>query len=66
MLMVVDSISSKESFTILKKALIYTVCPRSSDPFYIVTYYMNLGHYFLDRRYIVGIFIFSYPIEDEK
>ena len=25
----------------------YTVCPRSSDPFYIVTYYNKMGHYFL-------------------
>ena len=28
-----------------------TVCPRSSDPFYIVTYYIKWGHYFLDTRY---------------
>ena len=27
-----------------------TVCPRSSDPFYIVSYYDKMGHYFLDRR----------------
>ena len=36
----------------------YTVCPRSSDPFYVVTYYIKckdtisifdkMGHYFLD------------------
>ena len=25
-----------------------TVCPRSSDPFYVVTYYIKMGHYFLD------------------
>ena len=25
-----------------------TVCPRSSDPFYIVSYYNKTGHYFLD------------------
>ena len=25
-----------------------TVCPRSSDPFYVVTYYNKMGHYFLD------------------
>ena len=28
-----------------------TVCPRSSDPFYIVTYYIKLDHYFLDILY---------------
>ena len=31
---------------------VYTVCPRSSDPFFIVTYISNLqykmGYYFLD------------------
>ena len=26
-----------------------TVCPRSSDPFYIVTY-SKTGHYFLDKQ----------------
>ena len=25
-----------------------TVCPRSSDPFYKVSYYIKWGHYFLD------------------
>ena len=29
----------------------HTVCPRNSDPFYIVTYYIKWGHHFLDRRY---------------
>ena len=28
-----------------------TLCPRSSDPFYIVTYYIKWGHYFLDTWY---------------
>ena len=28
-----------------------TVCPRSSEPFYILTYYPKWGNYFLDRRY---------------
>ena len=27
-----------------------TVCPRSSDPFYIVHLLYKRGHYFLDRR----------------
>ena len=27
---------------------ICTICPRSSDPFNIVTYYIKRGHYFLD------------------
>ena len=29
-----------------------TVCPGSTDPFYIVTYYIKWGDYFLDTRYI--------------
>ena len=29
----------------------HTVCPGSSDPLYIVTYYIKWGHYFLDTRY---------------
>ena len=28
--------------------LLCTICPRSSDPFYIVTYYIKWGYYFLD------------------
>ena len=47
---------------------LHNVCPRSSYPFYIVGFYMNwvttswtysskslyeMGHYFLDRRYLV-------------
>ena len=28
-----------------------TVCPRSSDPFYKVSYYNKMGHYFLDTQY---------------
>ena len=27
----------------------FTVCPRSSDPFYVVLY--KMGHYFLDKQY---------------
>ena len=30
----------------------HTVCPGRSDPFYIVTYYLKWGHYFLDIQYI--------------
>ena len=32
------------------KLSVNTVCPRSSDPFYIVTYY-KMGHYFLDKQF---------------
>ena len=31
-----------------------TKCPKSCDPFYILTYY-KIGHYFLNRRYITNI-----------
>ena len=27
-----------------------TVCPRSSDPFYIVKLLYEMGHYFLDKQ----------------
>ena len=46
----------------------YTVCPRGSDPFYIITYYIKWGHH-LDRRYLLcvqevvnSIYIMSYYI----
>ena len=29
----------------------YTICPRSNGPIYIVTYYIEWGHYFLDIQY---------------
>ena len=29
----------------------YTLCPRSSDPFYIGKLLYKMGHYFLYRRY---------------
>ena len=29
----------------------FTICPRSSGPFYIVTYYIEWGHYCLDIQY---------------
>ena len=29
-----------------------TICPGSSNPFYIVTHYRNWGNYFLDTQYI--------------
>ena len=32
-----------------------TICPGSSDPFYIVTYCIKWGHYFLDIQYIEKI-----------
>ena len=31
---------------------ITTVCPGSSDPFYIATFLHKIGHYFLDTQYI--------------
>ena len=31
-----------------------TVCPRSSDLFYIVTYFYKLGHCFLDTQYVTS------------
>ena len=38
----------------LKTSSVYsTVCPGSSDPFYIVTYYIKWGHYFLDIQYYI-------------
>ena len=30
----------------------YTMCPRSSDPFYIVFLMYKMGHYFLDVQYV--------------
>ena len=31
----------------------HTVCPGSSDPFCIVSYYIKWGHYFLDTQYSI-------------
>ena len=48
------SVSLKISFSPICYVLpsyIDTVCPGSSDPLYIVTYYIKWGRYFLDRRY---------------
>ena len=32
---------------------VVTVCPGSSDPFYIVSQLYKMGHYFLDTQYMV-------------
>ena len=32
-----------------------TICPGSSNPFYIVTHYINWGNYFLDTQYSVKL-----------
>ena len=32
-----------------------TMCPGSSDPFYKVTYYYKIGHYFLDIQYLYNV-----------
>ena len=29
---------------------VYTICPGSSNPFYMVTHYINWGNYFLDTQ----------------
>ena len=34
-----------------KAKILYTVCPGSSDPFYIASLLNNMGHYFLDILY---------------
>ena len=38
-------------FAVFKQNLLDTICPRSSDPFYIVTYYIKQVTASLDRRY---------------
>ena len=32
---------------------LYTVCPRCSDPVYIVTSLYKMIHYFLDTQYVI-------------
>ena len=58
-----DDIHAKMS---TKRPENHTACPRSSDPFYVVTYYIKwvtsswthsklhheMGHYFLDTQYL--------------
>ena len=39
---------------------IYTICPRSSDPFYVVAYSIEWGHHFLDIQYIEINLCFAY------
>ena len=34
---------------------VHTVCPRSSDPFYIASLLYKMGHYFLDILYYRNI-----------
>ena len=43
----------KNIYCMSKKScpMLYTVCPGSSDPFYIVSYYDNMCHYLLDPQY---------------
>ena len=40
---------------VIKASSLYTcndtICPRSSDPFYIVNFLYKMGHYFLDTHY---------------
>ena len=41
-----------------------TICPRSSDPYYVATYYIKyykMGHYFLDRQKNIVIFMIKSP-----
>ena len=38
--------------TVYEWALEFKVCPRSSDPFYIVNVLYKMGHYFLDTQYV--------------
>ena len=32
----------------------HTICHRSSDPFYIVSYIHKMGHYFFDTQYLAA------------
>ena len=36
-----------------------TICPESSNPFYIVTHYINWGNYFLDTWYHMSKFAYN-------
>ena len=42
--------------------MFHTVCPRSSDPFHIVSYYIKWDNYFLDKQYTAS----GYMTETEK
>ena len=44
----------------------YTVCPGSSDPFYIVSQLYKMGHYFLDTQYLSIVCIFQTDREPEQ
>ena len=49
-------------YCIVLNCMIHTVCPRNSDPFYIVTYYIELG----TTSWIGGkffMFLFFFRIE---
>ena len=46
-----DYLSLLRSHGILSMFLFYTVCPRSSDPFYIVSYTIQNGSLFLNIQY---------------
>ena len=39
-------------YTLRTMSLAHTVCPGSSDPFYVVSKLYKMGHYFLDTQYI--------------
>ena len=41
--------------TSLMPSHVYTVCPRSLDPFYIVSYIMRKGQDFLDIQYVFAL-----------
>ena len=49
-----------------KSEQIATICPISSDPFYIVTLLYKMGHYFLDTQYDNLCYSFKYSPVDKK
>ena len=52
--------NTPSSLNYLEDNLRPTVCPRSSDPLYIVSYYIKWGHYFLDIQYFLGKYVVYY------
>ena len=49
------TIKQTHTFSIYQTLILATVCPRSSDQFYIITYYIKWGHYFLGIRYLLNL-----------
>ena len=49
--------------------MIHTVCPVSSDPFYLASLLYKMGHYFLDILYVecysLG-FLYSYALNQQQ